>query len=81
MLVISKMDYHFFAKFTVSGLSWCPISVCLLVNFTSLGIEVNGTEAVAGDRVRAVPAHRACKGDGLILVLAVVITRHGEKDQ
>lgn len=49
MLVISKMDYHFFAKFTVPAIVVSYICM-FLVNFTSLGIKVNGQKRWLGTR-------------------------------
>ena len=77
MLVISKMDYHFFAKFTVPAI--VVSYVCMfLVNFTSLGIKVNGQKRWLGTRsVRFQPTELVKVT--VILVLAVVITRLGKK--
>ena len=77
MLVISKMDYHFFAKFTVPAI--VVYYVCMfLVNFTSLGIKVNGQKRWLGTRsVRFQPTELVKVT--VILVLAVVITRLGKK--
>ena len=77
MLVISKMDYHFFAKFTVPAV--VVSYICrFLVNFTSLGIKVNGQKRWLGTRsVRFQPTELVKVT--VILVLAVVITRLGKK--
>ena len=77
MLVISKMDYHFFAKFTVPAIVVSYICM-FLVNFTSLGIKVNGQKRWLGTRsVRFQPTELVKVT--VILVLAVVITRLGKK--
>ena len=71
MLVISKMDYHFFAKFTVPAIVVSYICM-FLVNFTSLGIKVNGQKRWLGTRsVRFQPTELVKVT--VILVLAVVI--------
>ena len=77
MLVISKMDYHFFAKFTIPAIV-VSYACMILVNFTSLGIEVNGQKRWLGTRsVRFQPTELVKVT--VILVLAVVITRLGKK--
>mgnify|MGYP000485417466 CR=1 FL=1 len=77
MLVISKMDYHLFAKFTVPAIVVSYICM-FLVNFTSLGIKVNGQKRWLGTRsVRFQPTELVKVT--VILVLAVVITRLGKK--
>lgn len=77
MLVISKMDYHFFAKFTIPAIA-VSYACMILVNFTSLGIEVNGQKRWLGTRsVRFQPTELVKVT--VILVLAVVITRLGKK--
>ena len=77
MLVISKMDYHFFAIFTVPAIVVSYICM-FLVNFTSLGIKVNGQKRWLGTRsVRFQPTELVKVT--VILVLAVVITRLGKK--
>ena len=47
MLVISKMNYHFFAKFAVLGYG-AAVLCMILVNFTPLGIERNGQKRWLG---------------------------------
>lgn len=77
MLVISKMNYHFFAKFTIPAVVVSYICM-FLVNFTSLGIEVNGKKRWLGTRsLRFQPAELI--KITVILVLAVIITRLGKK--
>ena len=77
MLVISKMNYHFFAKFTIPAVVVSYICM-FLVTFTSLGIEVNGKKRWLGTRsLRFQPAELI--KITVILVLAVIITRLGKK--
>lgn len=77
MIVISKMDYHFFARFTVPAIVVSYVCM-ILVNFTSLGIEVNGKKRWLGTRsVRFQPAELV--KITVILVLAVIITKLGKK--
>lgn len=47
MLAISKMNYHFFAKFAVLGYG-AAVLCMILVNFTPLGIERNGQKRWLG---------------------------------
>jgi len=77
MLVISKMNYHFFAKFTY--LAVVVSYVCMiLVNFTPLGIEVNGKKRWLGTKsVRFQPTELV--KITTILVMAVIITKLGKK--
>lgn len=77
MLVISKLDYHFFARFTIPAIV-VSYACMILVNFTSLGIEVNGKKRWLGTRsVRFQPTELVKVT--VILVLAVIITRLGKK--
>lgn len=77
MLVISKMNYHFFAKFTIPAIVVSYVCM-LLVNFTSLGIEVNGKKRWLGTwSLRIQPAELVKVT--VILVLAVMITKLGKK--
>lgn len=77
MLVISKIDYHFFARFTF--LSIIISYVCMiLVDFTSLGIEVNGKKRWLGTRTVRFQPTELVKVT-VILVLAVVITKLGKE--
>lgn len=77
MLVISKMDYHFFARFTVPAIV-VSYACMILVNFTPLGIEVNGKKRWLGTRsVRFQPTELVKVT--VILVLAVIITKLGKK--
>lgn len=77
MLVISKMNYHFFARFTIPAIVVSYICM-FLVTFTSLGIEVNGKKRWLGTRsLRFQPAELI--KITVILVLAVIITRLGKK--
>ncbi len=77
MLLISKMDYHFFAKFTY--LSIIVSYVCMiLVNFTPLGYEVNGKKRWLGTRNMRFQPTELVKVT-VILVLAVIITKLGKR--
>ena len=77
MLVISKIDYHFFARFTF--LSIIISYVCMiLVDFTGLGIEVNGKKRWLGTRAVRFQPTELVKVT-VILVLAVVITKLGKE--
>lgn len=77
MLVISKIDYHFFAKFTLPAIVVSYICV-ILVTFTSLGIKVNGKKRWLGvGSARFQPAELVKVA--VILVLAVMITKMGKK--
>ena len=77
MLVISKMNYHFFAKFTIPAIVVSYVCM-LLVNFTSLGIEVNGKKRWLGTRSLRIQPAELVKVT-VILVLAVIITKLGKK--
>ena len=77
MLVISKMNYHFFAKFTIPAIVVSYVCM-LLVNFTSLGIEVNGKNRWLGTRSLRIQPAELVKVT-VILVLAVIITKLGKK--
>lgn len=77
MLVISKMNYHFFAKFTIPAIVVSYVCM-LLVNFTSLGIEVNGKKRWLGTRSLRIQPAELVKVT-VILVLAVMITKLGKK--
>lgn len=77
MLVISKIDYHFFARFTT--LAIIVSYVCMiLVNFTPLGIEVNGKKRWLGTRAVRFQPTELVKVT-VILVLAVIITKLGKR--
>ena len=77
MLVISKLDYHMFAKFTAPAMVVSYICM-ILVNFTPLGIEVNGKKRWLGyGSLRFQPAELV--KITVILVLAVIITKMGKK--
>jgi len=77
MLVISKIDYHFFAKFTYLAII-VSYACMILVNFTPLGIEVNGKKRWLGTRsVRFQPTELVKVT--VILVLAVIITKLGKE--
>lgn len=77
MLVISKIDYHFFARFTVPAVVVSYICE-LLVTFTPLGIAVNGKKRWLGTRsLRFQPAELV--KIVVILLLAVLITRLGKQ--
>lgn len=77
MLVISKIDYHFFARFTTLALVVSYVCM-ILVNFTPLGIEVNGKKRWLGTRAVRFQPTELVKVT-VILVLAVIITRLGKK--
>ena len=77
MLVISKMNYHFFARFTIPAIVVSYVCM-LLVNFTSLGIEVNGKKRWLGTRSLRIQPAELVKVT-VILVLAVMITKLGKK--
>lgn len=77
MLVISKIDYHFFAKFTIPAIVVSYVCM-ILVNFTGLGIEVNGKKRWLGTRSMRFQPTELVKVT-VILVLAVIITRLGKK--
>ena len=77
MLVISKMNYHFFARFTIPAIVVSYVCM-LLVNFTSLGIEVNGKKRWLGTRSLRIQPAELVKVT-VILVLAVIITKLGKK--
>ncbi|MBQ6856101.1 MAG: cell division protein FtsW [Lachnospiraceae bacterium] len=77
MLVISKLDYHMFAKFTIPAVV-VSYACMILVNFTPLGIEVNGKKRWLGyGSLRFQPAELV--KITVILVLAVIITKMGKK--
>ena len=77
MLVISKMNYHLFARFAM--LSMAVSYICMiLVNFTPLGVEVNGKKRWLGTRsIRFQPAELV--KITVILVMAVIITKMGKE--
>ncbi|MCI7795589.1 MAG: putative lipid II flippase FtsW [Lachnospiraceae bacterium] len=77
MLIISKMNYHIFAKFTIPAIV-VSYACMLLVNFTPLGIEVNGKKRWLGTRsLRFQPAELV--KITVILIMAVIITKMGKK--
>lgn len=77
MLVVSKIDYHIFAKFPV--LAVIVSYVCMiLVNFTGLGKEVNGKKRWLNLGFTQFQPAELVKIT-MILVLAVAITRLGKK--
>lgn len=77
MLVISKMDYHFFAKF--AWLALIVSYVCMiLVNFTPLGIARNGKKRWLGYGSATIQPAELVKIT-VILVMAVLITKMGKK--
>lgn len=77
MLVVSKMDYHFFAKFTIPAIVVSYVCV-ILVNFTPLGIEANGKKRWLGVESASFQPAELVKVT-VILVMAVMITRLGKK--
>lgn len=77
MLIISKLDYHWFAKFTVPAIVVSYICE-FLVTFTPLGIAVNGKKRWLGrGAMRFQPAELV--KIVVILALAVIITKLGKK--
>lgn len=77
MLIISKMNYHFFAKFTIPAIV-VSYACMILVNFTPLGIEVNGKKRWLGTRsLRFQPAELV--KITVILIMAVIITKMGKR--
>lgn len=78
MLVISRMNYHFFAKFAVLGLGVAYVCM-LLVNFTPLGIVRNGKKRWlgVGQTLQFQPSELV--KIAVILVLAVIIARLGKE--
>ncbi len=77
MLFISKLNYHFFAKFTVPAVVVSYICV-ILVNFTSLGIEANGKKRWLGVGSLSFQPAELVKVT-VILAMAVMITRLGKR--
>lgn len=77
MIIISKMDYHFFAKF--AGLAVIVSYICMiLVNFTPLGISRNGKKRWLGYGNYTIQPAEMVKIT-VILALAVIITKLGKK--
>ncbi len=77
MLIISKMDYHIFAKFAGLAVAVSYISM-FLVNFTPLGIERNGKKRWLGYGSFTIQPAELVKIT-VILVMAVIITKLGKK--
>lgn len=77
MLVISKMDYHFFARFAPLALIVSYVSM-VLVNFTPLGIARNGKKRWLGYGSLTIQPAEIVKIT-VILLLAVIITKLGKK--
>ncbi|MBR6615782.1 MAG: FtsW/RodA/SpoVE family cell cycle protein, partial [Lachnospiraceae bacterium] len=77
MLIISKMDYHWFAKFAPLAVAVSYISM-ILVNFTPLGIARNGKKRWLGYGSLTIQPAEIVKIT-LILVLAVIIANLGKK--
>ncbi len=76
MLIVSKMDYHWYAKFWKLGLlvAW----VCmLLVTFTPLGIEANGKKRWLGTEAISFQPSELVK-IVVIVAMAVLIVRVGK---
>ncbi len=77
MLVISRMDYHFFARFTI--LTLVVSYVCMiLVSFTPLGVVRNGKKRWLGVGPAIFQPSEMVKIT-VILVLAVVISKLGKE--
>ncbi len=77
MLVISKMDYHFFAKFASLAVIVSYVSM-FLVNFTPLGIARNGKKRWLGYGSLTIQPAEIVKIT-VILVMAVLIAKLGKK--
>lgn len=77
MLVISKMDYHFFARFGILSYIISYI-LMILVMFSPLGISVNGKKRWLGVGSARFQPTELVK-IALILLLALVITQMGKK--
>ena len=77
MLVISKMDYHFFAKFAPLAVI-VSYACMILVNFTPLGIARNGKKRWLGYGSFTIQPAEMVKIT-VILVLAVIITKLGKQ--
>ena len=77
MLGISKIDYHFYAKFHRVAL-WVAYGSMLLTNFTPLGISRNGKKRWLGYGSMTIQTAEIVKIT-VILVMAVMITKLGKK--
>lgn len=77
MLVISKMDYHFFARFAIFSYILSYI-LMILVMFSPLGKAVNGKKRWLGVGSARFQPTELVK-IALILLLALVITQMGKK--
>lgn len=78
MLIVSKIDYHFYAKF--AWLAYlAAIAMMILTNFTPLGLEFNGQKRWLGvtETLSFQPAEFV--KIAVILTLAVVINKIGRK--
>lgn len=80
MILLSKIDYHFWKKFAVFGYA-LSILLMVLVNYTPLGIEVNGKKRWLG-----IPGNETLRFQptefvkiALILFLAVLLTKWWKK--
>jgi len=73
MLVVSKMDYHFFSKFAVFSY-FLSYVLMILVNFTPLGIELNGKKRWLGVGKLTIQPTEFVK-IALILMLAYLINK------
>ena len=77
MVVISKMNYHFFARFALLGYGLSYVFL-LMVMLTPLGVEANGKKRwLALGPVQFQPTEMV--KIALILLLAVMITKMGNK--
>lgn len=77
MIAVSRMDYHVFAKFTIPAVIVSYVCM-ILVNFTPLGIEVNGKKRWLGyGQIRFQPTELV--KITVILVMAVIITKTGKE--
>ena len=77
MLIISKMNYHFFAKFGFLALL-VSYACMVLVNFTPLGIARNGKKRWLGYGSLTIQPAELVKIT-VILIMAVMITKMGKK--
>lgn len=76
MIVVSKMDYHWFSKFAVLAYLLSYVTM-LLTMFTPLGIEANGKKRWLGVGSASFQPTELVK-ISLILLLAVVISKLGK---
>ena len=75
MLIISKIDYHIFARFSVFAYL---MSYILMIAVSLVGREVNGKKRWLGGPLSFQPTEFV--KIALIVLLAAVITTHGHED-